>query len=155
MSSLYKQIASICPVPLYGSDAPVLHASTYTASSVLICAENASCIRCGIPNALYCVMDRFHLLAEQSNERQIVDYIEQCLQQYTGFDCIALASSSMNMYKHCFNRVCPNARVFDSLDGVARRILKKYAKIARDEGVCKVIDRQGTDITEKYADFFE
>lgn len=156
LSAQYKRLASNCPVPLYSSEAPILHAATYTASNVLVCGDSTSCMHAVIPNALYCVMEEFPVLAEQSRERQIVDYIDSSLQPYVGrFDCIALASSSMNLYKHCFNRVCPNARVFDSLDGVARKIRKKYGKIAREDGICKVIDQQGADITEKYASFFE
>ena len=152
LSSVCKRLAQACSVPLYSSDAPVLHAATYTASNVLVCGDSANRMRFGVPNAVACVMNEFPVLAEQARERQIVDYIEQCIQPYLGrFDCIALASSSMNMYKHCFNRVCPNARVFDSLDGVARRIRKKYSKFARDDGVCRVINQQGDDIAEKYA----
>lgn len=156
LSSLFKRFVSVCPVPLYCSEAPILHASTYTASNVLVCGESASCTRTNIPNAVFCVMDEFPSLAEQAGERQIVSYIEQCLQPHYGaFDCIALASSSMNLYKHCFNRVCPNARVFDSLDGVARKIRKKYGKLAKDDGVCKILDQQGEDITENYRIFLE
>lgn len=156
LSSLYKRLSLNCPVPLYASEAPILHASTYTASNVLVCAENAICLRSSIPNALCCVMDDFPILAEGGNERKIVDYLDKCLQPYEGsFDCIALASSSMNLYKHCFNRVCPNARVFDSLDGVARKIRKKYGKIAKDDGICQILNPQGADITEKYSIFFE
>lgn len=155
LSTQYKRLAQICSIPLYASEAPILHALTYTASNVLVCGDSVSYIRPNT-NALYCVMDNFSVIAEQACERQIVGYIEQCIQPYVGqFDCIALASSSMNLYKHCFNRVCPNARVFDSLDGVARKIRKKYGKIAKDDGVCKIYDQQGVDITEKYSIFFE
>lgn len=156
LSSLYKRLSLNCSVPLYASEAPILHASTYTASNVLVCAENVSCLRASIPNSFCCVMNEFPILAEGGNEREIVDYLDKCLQPYVGsFDCIALASSSMNLYKHCFNRVCPNARVFDSLDGVARKIRKKYGKIAKDDGICRIINQQGADISEKYSIFFE
>lgn len=156
LSSVYRRLSSICQVPLYVSEAPVLHAATYTASNVLVCSESAILLRSRVSSALYCVMDEFPVLAEQSREKQIVDYIERCLQPYYGqFDCIALASSSMNMYKHCFNRVCPNARVFDSLDGVARKIRKKYAKLAKDDGGSRIVNRKLADITEKYIGFLE
>lgn len=158
LSTQYKRLAASSPIPVYGSDAPILHAATYTASNVLVCGENSSCPRSmiNIPNAIFCVMDEFPIIAEQSRERQIVDYIDRCLQPYIGkFDCIALAGSSMNMYKNCFNRVCPNARVFDSLDGVARKIRKKYAKLAKDDGVCKIVNQHGEEITEKYGIFLE
>lgn len=156
LSCVYKRLACNLAVPLYASEAPILHASTYTASNVLVCCDSTAVLRSNLPNALFCQMDEFPVLAEAAHERQIVDYIDKSLQPYDGqFDCIALASSSMNLYKHCFNRVCPNARVFDSLDGIARKIRKKYGKIAKEDGICKVIDRQGLDITEKYALFFE
>lgn len=156
LSSIGKRLASACNVPLYGLEAPVLHASTYTASNVLVCFDSDVSLRTRLPNAIYIALNEFPLLAEQCRERQIVEYLEQRLQPYFGrFDCIALASSSMNLYKHCFSRVCPNARVFDSLDGVARKIRKKYSKLAKDEGVTRIINHQGEDITEKYAFFLE
>lgn len=156
LSSVYRRLSHVCATPLYYSDAPILHAATYTASNVLVCGDSADCTQTGIPNVIPCVMDEFPSLAEQANERQIVCYIENCIQPYYGkFDCIALASSSMNLYKHCFNRACPNARVFDSLDGVARKIRKRFGKLAREEGTYRVIDQQGVDATEKYSAFFD
>lgn len=152
----YKRLSLNCPVPLYASEAPVLHAATYTVSGVLVCGDGDYALRQSVPNVLCCVMDRFPLLAEQANERKIVDYIDECLQDYVGkFDCVALASSSMNMYKHCFSRVCPNVRIFDSLDGVARKIRKKYKKIAKEDGSCAVVNQAGQDMTEKYGIFLE
>lgn len=156
LSSVCKRLSEQSAVPLYFSEAPVVHASMYTASNVLVCCENAGYSRQNAANALYCVMDDFPVLAQDGDERSIVDYIEQRVQPYFGqFDCIALASSSMNLYKNCFLRVCPNARVFDSLDGIARKIRKKYAKIAKDDGFCKIIDKQGANLTEKYGIFLE
>lgn len=157
MSSLcYKKLASIFPSKVYSCEAPVLHASTYTASSVLVCGENLNYLRTNMPNVLCCAMENFPILAEQASERIIVEYIDKCLKEYIGkFDCIALASSSMNMYKNCFLRVCPNVRVFDSLDGVARKIRKKYKKNTQDESVVRVINEQGQDLTQKYGIFFE
>lgn len=157
MSTLcYKRFAVDCAVPLYASEAPVLHAATYTASGVLVCGDSKTYLKQTLPNTQCCAMDDFPLLAEQADERKIVVYIDECLSGYIGkFDCIALASSSMNMYKHCFSRVCPNVRIFDSLDGVARKIRKKYKKMAKDEGFCKVFNQKGADVTEKYGIFFE
>lgn len=155
-STCYKRLALNCPVPLYASEAPVLHAATYTVSGVLVCGDSNCCLRQPMPNVFNCVMDRFPELAEQANERNIVEYIDERLQDYIGkFDCIALASSSMNMYKHCFSRVCPNVRLFDSLDGVARKIRKKYKKMAKDEGFCRIINQAGQDVAEKYGIFLE
>lgn len=152
----FKRLSAYCPVPLYCCEAPVLHAATYTASGVLVCGDNASYLKQTLPNVLCCAMESFPVLAENGTERQIVDYIDQCLAEFDGkFDCIALASSSMNMYKHCFARVCPNVRVFDSLDGVARKIRKKYKKLAHDDGSVTVLNQQGQDVTEKYAIFLE
>lgn len=156
-ANCYKRFTSVSSVPLYCSEAPVLHASSYTASNVLVCGDSASGVgRFALPNVISCVMERFPELAESANEREIVCYIDECLQPYIGsFDCVALASSGMNMYKYCFGRVCPNVRVFDSLDGVARKIRKKYKKIVGDESVIKIFDQQARDITEKYGIFFE
>ena len=61
----------------------------------------------------------------------------------------------MNAYKRCFSRACPNVQIFDSLEGVARRIRKKYKKSAREECSCIVIDRNGVKIDEKYALFLQ
>lgn len=156
LSSVCRRLSEYSNIPLYESDAPIMHASTYTASNVLVCCENAVCARICVPNAFVCVMEEFPVLAESGDERQIVNYIDRHVQPYLGkFDCIALASSSMNLYKHCFNRVCPNARVFDSLDGVARKIRKKYSKFAKEDGFCKIINSKGTDISDKYAMFVE
>lgn len=156
LSALYKRFVVASPAQLYACEAPVLHAATYTASNVLVCGDAQVLPKQMLPNALYCKMEQFPILAQSATERQIVEYIEQCLIGYEGkFDCIALACSSMNMFKHCFNRVCPNVRIFDSLDGVARKIRKKYKKFVKDEGVCQVLNQQGEDISEKYRIFLE
>lgn len=156
LSSQYKRFAAISSVPLYSCDAPVMHACTYTASNVLVCCDNPYYRKQPQPNVMYCVMDNFPILAETAQEKQIVAYIEQAVAEYVGaFDCVALAGSSMNAYKGCFRRVCPNVRIFDSLDGVARKIRKKYKRTSVDEGSCRVIDGKGEDISEKYRAFFE
>ncbi len=156
LSSLYKRFTSVSSVPLYSCDAPVMHACTYTASNVLVCCDGSYCRRHSLPNVMYCVMDNFSQIAETAQEQQIVDYIEQSVSCYVGqFDCVALAGSSMNTYKGCFRRVCPNVRIFDSLDGVARRIRKKYKRTSADDGFCRVINGKGDDISEKYRAFFE
>ena len=157
LSSLaYKKLQNLCGCPLYSSDAPVLHASTYTASGVLVAGNGRVVNRLSSPTVIPCAMDEFPLLAESGNERVIVEYVEKSLAPYDGkFDCIALADSAMNAYKRCFSRACPNVQIFDSLEGVARIIRKKYKKSARDECSCIVIDRNGVKIDEKYALFLQ
>lgn len=153
---LYKRLCACSPVPLYSCEAPVLHASTYTASGVLVAGDSSVISRFKEPNVLPCAMDEFPLLAENAREREIVQYIASAVAEYEGrFDCIALANSSMNMYKRCFSRVCPNAQVFDSLEGVARRLRKKYKKNTKDECSVAVLDQDNVDITQKYALFLE
>lgn len=155
-SFLYKRLQSICSVPLFSSDAPVMHASTYTASGVLVAGAGAVVNRLSSPTVTPCPMDDFYSLAEDGNERQIVEYIERELSPYDGaFDCIALADSSMNVYKRCFSRAVPNVHIFDSLEGVARRIRKKYKKSSKEESTCTLIDHNGEAISEKYAIFLE
>ena len=61
----------------------------------------------------------------------------------------------MNNYKRCFKRVFPNAQVFDSVDGVVRRLRKKYRKNIKDDGVCVILDEDFNDLTEKYSYFLE
>ncbi|MCM1534012.1 MAG: hypothetical protein NC099_05095 [Corallococcus sp.] len=151
-----KRLASECPVPLFASEAPVMHACTYTASGVLVCGEARIVNRLTAPNVTACAMDDFAEIAENCSERQVVEYVNACIGPYEGrFDCIALANSSMNMFKHCFARVCPNVQIFDSLEGVARRIRKKYKKFPKEEGSCIIINQFGEEITEKYITFLE
>lgn len=153
---LYKKLSYISSVPLYSSEAPVLHASAYTASGVLVAGDSAVLKRLQEPNVIACAMDEFPLIAEECNERAIVEYITERVSEHIGsFDCIALASSSMNMFKHCFSRVCPNAQIFDSLEGVARRIRKKYKKTAKEESSLTVLNQNNEDITKKYSVFYE
>ena len=145
-----------CDVDVFGCDAPIMHASTYTASKVLVVGDRFVVRAQNLPNVIAREMRDFPLLAEEGNEREIVKYIEQNLESLYGqFDCIALANSSMNSYKHCFSRVFPNVQIFDSLEGVARRIRKKYKKIPKDEGNCTVVDVNGEPFGEKYAFFLE
>lgn len=150
----FKTMSAASSVPLFGCDAPVMHASTYTASKVLVVGDRYVIRAQSLPNVIACDMPYFPQLAENGDERELVKYIEQCCERYSGmFDCIALANSSMNMYKHCFSRVFPNVQIFDSLEGVARKIRKKYKKSAKEEGTCTIIDGLGNQISEKY-DFF-
>lgn len=151
---LYKRLSAVSSVPLYSCEAPVLHASTYTASGVLVVGDNAVIKRFCEPNLITCVMEDFPALAESARERDIVNYIAGSVADYEGkFDCIALASSSMNMYKRCFSRVCPNAQVFDSLEGVARRLRKKFKKNIKDESSVIVLNQDNAEITQNYALF--
>ncbi|MDE7454295.1 MAG: hypothetical protein K2M64_00500 [Clostridia bacterium] len=152
----YKRLAEYSTVQLYSLEAPVLHAATYTASGVLVCVDNPRIFRQTVSNVRVCVMEDFAALSQNASERQITQYIEERIAEVDfNFDCLALSSSSMNLYKHCFCRVCPNVRVFDSLDGVARKIRKKYKKMSNDESTCVVLDEFGTDITQNYDIFLE
>lgn len=143
-------------IALFGCDAPVLHASTYTASRVLLVGDVFALRNQTMSGLITVPMPEFPILAEEGNERQIVRYISDLCECFSGqFDCIALANSSMNLYKHCFSRVFPNVKIFDSLEGVARRIRKTYKKERREDSFCRVIDLQGNDIGEKYTFFTE
>ena len=143
-------------VDLFGCDAPVMHASTYTASNVLVVGDKFVTRAQNLPNVIAREMRDFPILAETGSERDIVKYISDTLESLYGqFDCIALANSSMNMYKYCFSRVFPNVQIFDSLEGVARRIRKKYKKLPKDEGITAVVDANGEPFGEKYAFFLE
>ncbi len=151
-----KALSASSPVTLFGCDAPVLHASTYTASHVLLVGDAFALRNQTLPGLIVLPMPQFPLLAEEGNDRNIVRYISDMCECHSGnFDCIALADSSMNMYKHCFARVFPNVKIFDSLEGVARRIRKTYRKYPREDSVTRVIDLDGNDLSEKYAFFTE
>ena len=141
---------------VFGCDAPVMHASTYTASRVLVVGDSFAVSSQTLSGVIPVPMSDFPVLAEVGDERDIVRYISDCCEQLYGqFDCIALANSSMNMYKHCFSRVFPNVQIFDSLEGVARRIRKKYRKLGKDDSFVTVIDANGADISEKYSIFLD
>ena len=155
-SRCFKPLSSSCPVELFGCDAPVMHASTYTASNVIVVGDRFVTRAQNLPNVIAREMRDFPILAEAGDEREIVKYISDSVESLYGqFDCIALANSSMNMYKHCFSRVFPNVQIFDSLEGVARRIRKKYKKLPKDEGSCAVVNADGEPFGEKYAFFLE
>lgn len=143
-------------VSIFGCDAPVMHASTYTASRVLVVGDAYAVKSQTLSSVIPVAMPDFPALAEVGDERAIVNYISDCCECYYGqFDCIALANSSMNMYKHCFSRVFPNVQIFDSLEGVARRIRKKYKKFPKDDSSVTVIDLDGKEIGEKYSFFLD
>lgn len=143
-------------VDIFGCDAPVMHASTYTASNVLVVGDKFVTRAQNLPNVIAVEMRDFPILAETGTERDVVKYISDTIENLYGqFDCIALANSSMNGYKHCFSRVFPNVQIFDSLEGVARRIRKKYKKLNKDEGSCTVVNANGESFGEKYAFFLE
>lgn len=142
------------PVALFGCDAPVLHASTYTASRVLLVGDAFSVRAQTLGGIISVPMPMFPVLAEEDNERKIVEYISDLCEKYSGqFDCIAIANSSMNLYKYCFSRVFPNVKIFDSLEGVARKIRKIYKKYPRDDSTCRIIDLDGKLLREKYTFF--
>lgn len=154
LSRCCKALSAVSQAALYGCDAPIVHASTYTASNVLLACDRPVPVQA--PNLVQCVMPDFPALAERLNDRDIVRYIEDCCERYYGtFDCIALACSSMNLYKHCFARVFPNVQIFDSLEGVARRLRKKYKKFSKEEGSVRVVTSDGADVTCNYAYFVD
>ena len=154
-SRCLKALSPTSPVAFFGCEAPVVHASSYTASQVLLAGDSFA-LRNRSVRAIAVPMPRFPSLAEADSERDIVSYVSELCEPFDGqFDCIALANSSMNMYKHCFSRVFPNVKIFDSLEGVARRIRKTYKKYPRDDGVCRVVTLNGEDITDKYSFFID
>ena len=155
-SRCFKPLSATSPVALFGCDAPIMHASTYTASNVLVVGDNFVTRAQNLPSVIAREMRDFPVLAEQGDERAIVNYISQNVESLYGqFDCIALANSSMNVYKHCFSRVFPNVQIFDSLEGVARRIRKKYKKVPKEDGAVTVVNANGEAFGEKYAFFLE
>ena len=143
-------------VSIFGCDAPVVHASTYTASRVLVVGDCYAVNSLAMSSVIPVAMSDFPILAEAGDERAIVNYVsDKCEVYYGQFDCIALANSSMNMYKNCFSRVFPNVQIFDSLEGVARRLRKKYRKFDKVDTFVEVIDPEGNDLTQKYSFFLE
>ncbi len=143
-------------IDIYGCDAPVMHGLTYTASGVLLTGDECV-LRHRVQSGLIPLpMPEFPRLAEEGDERRIVEYISRMCEPIPDrFDCIVLANSSMNLYKHCFARVYPGVKIFDSPEGVARRMRKAYKKYPREEGGYRVVDLEGRDISEKYTIFSE
>ena len=137
---------------VYYCETPILHAATYTVSNILVVSCDEQRDKLPVDNVISVYMPRFTELAEAGNEQNMVDYIAECAEGHSGqFDCIALGHSSMNGYKRCFKRVFPNAQVFDSVDGVVRRMRKKYRKHCKDDGELTVVDDDWNDVTDKYA----
>lgn len=160
-----KTLAATCETPVFGCEAPIIHAGTYTASQVLVVGD-AYVFQAAkrFPNVIALNLPNFAALAESgADEREIVNYIAQNAEKFSGqFDCIALGCSSMNLYKHCFSRVFPNAQIFDSLEGVARKLRKKYhknnhdeRKNNRDESTVTVFNQKMQDLSQKYNFFIE
>lgn len=151
-----KQITPPPDIALFGCEAPVLHASTYTASKVLVVGDSYTAQYAKrFPNVISLALPNFSTLAETAaDDKTIVAYIADNAERFYGsFDCIALACSSMNLYKHCFSRVFPNAQIFDSLEGVARKLRKKYKKNTRDGSTLTVVSESGENLSEKYKFF--
>lgn len=142
-------------LPVFGCDAPIGHACTYTASKVLVVGDKAVTDNIMLSNVIGLPLPQFPVLAEEGNERQIVQYLSQQLEDTHGFDCIAFANSSMNLYKHCFKRVLPNIKIFDTLQGLSRRLYKKYRKFSKEESTITVIDQQSRPLLEKYYYFLQ
>ncbi len=153
----FKQLSATVQTPLFGCEAPIMHASTYTISNVLVVGDVATTKNLKFPNVIPCPMTEFATLAQKGNQRDIVQYITQVTAPFDGnFDCIALAHSSMNGYKSCFSRVFPNVQIFDSLEGVARRVRKKFKKNNdRQEGTFTIINQNGEDVTANYEEFLQ
>lgn len=152
----FKRLSQTANVAFFSSEAPVMHSSTYTASKVLAVGDRYVTQNMNLPNVIPCYLPDFYALAETGDEREIVRYLNDALSAYEGkFDCIAVAASCMNMYKSCFSRVFPNVQIFDSLEGVARRIRKKYKKLPKDESTFLYVDEKNNDISEKYSFFIE
>lgn len=153
-----RALAATSPLPVFGCEAPVLHASTYTASKVLAVGDEfvTQQVR-RLQNVIPLPMKEFPTLAENNAcDRTVVSYISDTAEKYYGsFDCIALGCSCMNNYKHCFSRVFPNTQIFDSLEGVARKMRKKFKKISNLEGSVTILSQSGKKISEKYNFFID
>lgn len=155
-SCCFKKLSSACDITVFGSEAPVMHASTYTASSVLAVGDRYALKNVTLGGVISCPLPEFPEIAKTFDERRIVEYITENLERYDGrFDCIALANSSMNFYRRCFSRVFPNVQIFDSLEGIARRVRKKYKKLPKEEGSVTVINEKGEDVSARYPFFTE
>lgn len=152
-----KTLSQQSNVPLFGCDVPLLHAGTYSASQVLAVGDEIAMRHAKrFPNVIPLPLPRFPVLAENgADERKIVDYIAQSTEKFSGFDCIALGNSSMNLYKNCFSRVFPNIRIFDGLDGVARKMRKTLKKSRSAECSVRVFDENWQNFSEKYNFFIE
>lgn len=153
-----KYLYSQSRLPLFGCDIPLVHAGTYTASQVLAVGDDVvTRMAKKYPNVIALSLPQFAQLAESgADEREVVAYVAENAEKFSGsFDCIALGNSSMNLYKNCFSRVFPNARIFDSLDGVARKLHKTFKKNkTTDSSVC-VLSESGLDLAEKYRFFLD
>ncbi len=153
-----KSLTVSCETPVYGCEAPILHAGTYTASQVLLVGDNYTAyVAKRFSNVIALNLPQFAQMAQSgADDREIAQYIAQNAEQHYGsFDCIALGNSSMNLYKHCFSRVFPNAQIFDSLEGVARKLRKKYKKNNRDESTVAVFNEKMQDLSQKYNFFID
>ena len=151
-----KQISPPPEIALFGCEAPVLHASTYTASKVLVVGDEFTAnFAKRFPSVICLALPQFPHLAEAfADDKTVVSYIAQHAEPFSGsFDCIAIGNSSMNLYKHCFSRVFPNAQIFDSLEGVARKLRKKYKKNTHECSTVTVIGEKAEDLAEKYKFF--
>lgn len=142
-------------LPVFGCDAPIGHSCTYTASKVLVVGDKCVTDNVRLSNVIALPLPDFPILAEKGNERDIVQYLTTQIEDLQGFDCIAFANSSMNLYKHCFRRVVPNVQIFDTLQGISRRLYKKYHKFSAEESTIAVLDQQRQDISEKYCYFLQ
>lgn len=137
-------------------ETPVMHAATYTISNILVASCDKADVKQSPDNVINVYMPDFVSLAADGNEQKMVDYISSCAECYSGqFDCIALGHSSMNGYKRCFKRVFPNAQIFDSVDGVVRRMRKKYRKYCKEEGTVTILDEDMQDVTDKFSAFMQ
>lgn len=153
-----KTLAQQADVPLFGCDIPLLHAGTYTASQVLAIGDALVVQHAKrYPNVITLSLPLFTHMAENgADEKEMVDYIAENAEKYSGsFDCIALGNSSMILYKNCFSRVFPNARIFDGLDGVARKIRKTFKKSKNIESTVGIFDENFQNVSEKYYFFLE
>ncbi|MBQ3067108.1 MAG: hypothetical protein IJD18_03660 [Clostridia bacterium] len=139
---------------VFGCDAPVLHALTYTASNVLLCADGATCHfykRKNLANLL-CLdcSPMLHNNFYNSKNRQVCQTVCSLVDGVDGrFDCIVFAHSNLNLYKTFFQQCYPNVKLFDNLEGVARKLKKRLKKGNRD-GQNFVLAPNGEKITEMF-----
>lgn len=151
------------PLPTYFCETPVLHSATYTASNVVVFGDRYSFRQVKIPNAIVIDAEKFSEIALTCSDKQIADYIEKTLAPYEGqFDCIALSDGLMSLKAECFNMAFPSVRVFDSVDGVVRKLKKAFNKQVKRqrakggyEPSVKFVNGSCEEIVANYSEFFE
>lgn len=139
LDSLRKRYSNIA---VTGCEPPIKQAMQYTASNVLlVCTEYTAnrYSQLALPNVSVLPMSNLASMVEQGiGDKQICEYIAQCADT-TDCDCIALGCTHYSHVKHCFERLYPALKIFDSVDGAVARlrktVIKKHKNTHCDSGV--------------------